>query len=91
MQPLFAVCCPLNAVSSTTNTSQDHNSLLIYGSLKKPTLDRFATVTHYSTAVSLCMCVAMGVAGFLSFGSKTQGNVLNNFPSDNIMVNIARL
>ncbi|KAJ5484980.1 Vacuolar amino acid transporter 2 [Penicillium diatomitis] len=68
-----------------------HNSLLIYGSLKKPTLDRFATVTHYSTGVSLIMCLAMGTAGFLSFGSKTQGNVLNNFPSDNILVNIARL
>ncbi|GLI77653.1 hypothetical protein PoHVEF18_005944 [Penicillium ochrochloron] len=64
--------------------------LLIYGSLKKPTLDRFATVTHYSTGVSLVMCLAMGIAGFLSFGSKTQGNVLNNFPSDNILVNIAR-
>lgn len=37
------------------------------------------------------MCLAMGIAGFLSFGSKTQGNVLNNFPSDNIVVNIARL
>ena len=24
-----------------------HNSLLIYGSLKTPTMDRFATVTHY--------------------------------------------
>ncbi|KAJ5281513.1 hypothetical protein N7478_006885 [Penicillium angulare] len=67
-----------------------HNSLLIYGSLKRPTLDRFATVTHYSTTVSLVMCLAMAIAGFLSFGSKTQGNVLNNFPSDNIMVNIAR-
>ncbi|KAJ5653355.1 hypothetical protein N7490_000358 [Penicillium lividum] len=67
-----------------------HNSLLIYGSLKRPTLDRFATVTHYSTGVSLIMCLAMGLAGFLSFGSKTQGNVLNNFPSDNILVNIAR-
>ncbi|KAJ5179779.1 Vacuolar amino acid transporter 2 [Penicillium capsulatum] len=67
-----------------------HNSLLIYGSLKKPTLDRFATVTHYSTAVSLIMCLVMGIAGFLSFGSKTQGNVLNNFPSNNILVNIAR-
>jgi sodium-coupled neutral amino acid transporter 11 len=33
----------------------------------------------------------MALAGFLAFGSKTQGNVLNNFPSDNIMVNIARL
>ncbi|KAL2852817.1 transmembrane amino acid transporter protein-domain-containing protein [Aspergillus pseudoustus] len=68
-----------------------HNSLLIYGSLKKPTLDRFATVTHYSTAVSLIMCLAMGISGFLFFGSQTQGNVLNNFPSDNILINIARL
>ncbi|KAJ0420751.1 transmembrane amino acid transporter protein-domain-containing protein [Aspergillus carlsbadensis] len=68
-----------------------HNSLLIYGSLKKPTLDRFATVTHYSTAVSLIMCLTMGISGFLFFGSQTQGNVLNNFPSDNILINIARL
>ncbi|KAJ5238524.1 hypothetical protein N7468_003143 [Penicillium chermesinum] len=67
-----------------------HNSLLIYGSLKKPTLDRFAIVTHYSTGISLAMCLAMGIAGFLSFGSKTQGNVLNNFPSNNVVVNIAR-
>ena len=71
--------------------STDHNSLLIYGSLKRPTLDRFTRVTHYSTGISLLMCLAMGIAGFLSFGSKTQGNVLNNFPSDNIVVNIARL
>ncbi|EAW10163.1 putative amino acid transporter [Aspergillus clavatus NRRL 1] len=71
--------------------SFDHNSLLIYGSLKKPTMDRFAKVTHYSTAVSLCMCLTMGISGFLFFGSNTEGNVLNNFPSDNIMVNIARL
>lgn len=91
MQPLFAVCYHFHAVKLNINVSEDHNSLLIYGSLKRPTLDRFATVTHYSTAVSLCMCLAMGVAGFLSFGSKTQGNVLNNFPSDNILVNIARL
>ncbi|OKL58944.1 hypothetical protein UA08_05700 [Talaromyces atroroseus] len=52
---------------------------------------RFAKVTHYSTGVSMVMCLVMAIAGFLSFGSKTQGNVLNNFPSSNIMVNIARL
>lgn len=72
-------------------TSKDHNSLLIYGSLKKPTLDRFAKVTHYSTAVSLLLCLTMGLAGVLFFGSKTQGNILNNFPSNNVVVNIARL
>jgi sodium-coupled neutral amino acid transporter 11 len=36
-------------------------------------------------------CLLMALAGFLTFGSLTEGNVLNNFPSDNIMVNIARL
>lgn len=80
---IYLLCCLISRV--------DHNSLLIYGSLKKPTMDRFATVTHYSTAISMVMCLIMAIAGFLSFGSKTQGNVLNNFPSDNIMVNIARL
>jgi sodium-coupled neutral amino acid transporter 11 len=32
----------------------------------------------------------MAVTGFLTFGTMTQGNVLNNFPRDNVMVNIAR-
>lgn len=36
-------------------------------------------------------CFAMALAGFLTFGDKTQGNVLNNFPTDNTMINIARL
>jgi solute carrier family 38 (sodium-coupled neutral amino acid transporter), member 11 len=67
-----------------------HNSLLIYGSLKKPTLDRFARVTHWSTSISCVACMVMALAGFLTFGDRTQGNVLNNFPTDNTMVNIAR-
>lgn len=33
----------------------------------------------------------MALAGFLVFGDRTLGNVLNNFPADNTMVNIARL
>ncbi|KAK7568695.1 amino acid transporter [Phyllosticta citricarpa] len=68
-----------------------HNSLLIYGSLKKPTLDRFALVTHYSTTVSMIACLFMALGGYLTFGNKTQGNVLNNFPTNNIIVNVARL
>lgn len=67
-----------------------HNSLLIYGSLRKPTLDRFSLVTHYSTAISLAACLAMALSGFVTFGSLTKGNVLNNFPTNNILVNIAR-
>ncbi|GIZ43304.1 hypothetical protein CKM354_000653600 [Cercospora kikuchii] len=68
-----------------------HNSLLIYGSLRTPTMDRFAKVTHWSTSISMVACLIMALSGYLTFGSYTQGNVLNNFQDDNIMVNIARL
>jgi solute carrier family 38 (sodium-coupled neutral amino acid transporter), member 11 len=36
-------------------------------------------------------CLIMALAGFLTFGDKTLGNVLNNFPADNTMVTVARL
>ncbi|KAK9461823.1 transmembrane amino acid transporter protein-domain-containing protein [Lipomyces oligophaga] len=67
-----------------------HNSLLIYGALRKPTLDRFAKVTHWSTGVSCLACLTLALAGFITFRDKTQGNVLNNFPQDNLFINIAR-
>jgi hypothetical protein len=56
-----------------------HNSLLIYGSLQTPTLDRFAFVTHVSSAVSLIACFTLAVSAYVVFTNKTQGNVLNNF------------
>lgn len=69
-----------------------HNSLLIYGSLKTPTMDRFSAVTHYSTFISLVACLILAYAGFLTFGDRTKGNVLNNFPSQgHLMVQLARL
>lgn len=67
-----------------------HNSLLIYDSLKTPSTDRFAVVTHWSTGVSMVACMVLGLAGFLSFKNKTLGNILNNFPSGDVMANIAR-
>lgn len=67
-----------------------HNSLLIYDSLKKPTMDRFKVVTHWSTGVSMVACLIMGVGGFVVFKDKTKGNVLNNFPPDDLMANVAR-
>ncbi|KAI6157605.1 amino acid transporter [Pisolithus tinctorius] len=67
-----------------------HNSLLIYGSLRKPTLDRFAQVTHFSTAISLVACCTLAISAFWNFTDKTQGNVLNNFPANNTLINVAR-
>ena len=39
-------------------------------------MDRFARVTHYSTFVSMIACIAVALAGFLTFGDKTLGNIL---------------
>ncbi len=36
-------------------------------------------------------CLTMATAGYVTFRDKTAGNVLNNFPSDVPLVNIARL
>ncbi|KAG7895154.1 hypothetical protein KL935_001272 [Ogataea polymorpha] len=68
-----------------------HNTTFIYDSIKKPTLDRFNRVTHVACALSGVVCGVMGVSGYLAFGPKTKGNVLNNFPSDDWVVNVARL
>lgn len=63
-----------------------HNSLLIYGSLKTPTLDRFAKVTHISTAISLVACCTLAISAYLIFTNKTRGNILNNFAAVRVQV-----
>ncbi|CAK5265775.1 unnamed protein product [Mycena citricolor] len=67
-----------------------HNSLLIYGSLQTPTLDRFYLVTHVSTLLSLVACCTLAISGYIVFTDKTQGNILNNFARDDTLINVAR-
>ncbi|KAJ6625632.1 amino acid transporter [Mycena sp. CBHHK59/15] len=67
-----------------------HNSLLIYGSLRTPTLDRFALVTHISTLLSLVACCTLAVSAYVVFTDRTQGNILNNFAPDDTLINVAR-
>ncbi|KAG5342998.1 Vacuolar amino acid transporter 2 [Termitomyces sp. T112] len=67
-----------------------HNTLLIYGSLRTPTLDRFAKVTHISTFISLVCCTTLAVSAYMVFTNKTQGNILNNFASNDTLINVAR-
>ncbi|KAG8907937.1 hypothetical protein FRB99_001445 [Tulasnella sp. 403] len=67
-----------------------HNSLLIYGSLNTPTLDRFAKVTHISTFISLVCCLLMAISAYVVFTDKTQGNILNNFSPTDPLINVAR-
>ncbi|KAI7866573.1 AAAP amino acid permease [Spinellus fusiger] len=68
-----------------------HSSFLIFASLKQPTLNRFATVTHWSMAIALGACIMLAVPGYIVFTDKTTGNILNNFPVNNVLINVARL
>lgn len=68
-----------------------HNTTFIYDSIRTPTLDRFDKVIHISCAISGFVCTLMGVCGLLNFGDKTDANILNNFPKDDWIVNVARL
>jgi amino acid permease len=52
-----------------------HNSFLIFGSLKQPSLNRFATVTHWSMGIAFSTCLALAVSGYLVFTDKTAGKV----------------
>ncbi|KAG1443468.1 hypothetical protein G6F56_010664 [Rhizopus delemar] len=48
-------------------------------------------VAVISFGIALVTCLALAVTGYWSFTDKTVGNILNNFPSDNTLINIARL
>lgn len=67
-----------------------HNTSFIFHSLQNPSLNNFSKLTHASCFVSMCAIGLIGFGGFLIFGNKTKGNILNNFPSDDPLVNVAR-
>ena len=67
-----------------------HNTSMIFSSLRKPTLKRFDTLTHLCCGIAMVVCALMGFTGFAIFRDKTKGNILNNFPSDDKLINVAR-
>lgn len=67
-----------------------HNTLFIYNSMKNPSIEKFARLTHIACFISMICCLVMGCDGYLTFGKNTKGNVLNNFKSDDNWVNVAR-
>ncbi|KAI8900633.1 transmembrane amino acid transporter protein-domain-containing protein [Globomyces pollinis-pini] len=68
-----------------------HNTYLIYGSLKNPTIQRFTMVTNLSILVSFILCLILAFVGYQSFTNNTSANILNNFDKTNFSMNIARV
>lgn len=68
-----------------------HNSFIVFRSLKEPTLENWRLVARYSVWISFVLCLAFGLGGYLSFGDYVKGDILNNFPEDNIPIGVARV
>jgi sodium-coupled neutral amino acid transporter 11 len=59
-----------------------HSVLLVFHSLKNPTLHNWKSVASISMISVLAMSLVVGVAGGLLFAQSTKSNILNNFPQD---------
>ncbi|CAM9603458.1 unnamed protein product [Scytosiphon promiscuus] len=67
------------------------SSFLVYRSMAKGGVDRWAFVTRWSVAIALAMGMVLSLGGYLNFVNLTEGNILNNFPADYQPANVARI
>ena len=56
-----------------------HSAFIVAGSLEKPTKERWGMATSRSLSLCVVLEAACGIAGYLAFLEKTQGDILNNF------------
>ena len=72
--------------------SCQHSSLIIAGSLKNPTRERWSRVSTAALTFCSILGLIMGTSGYLGFTENTDGNILNNFaiPSEDDTSTAAR-
>ncbi|XP_025093645.1 putative sodium-coupled neutral amino acid transporter 11 isoform X2 [Pomacea canaliculata] len=68
-----------------------HSTFLIHSSLEKPTHQRWGFVVHFSVCFAMIMCLVLGITGYISFTGNAQGDLLENYCWDDILMNISRL
>ncbi|XP_041365404.1 putative sodium-coupled neutral amino acid transporter 11 [Gigantopelta aegis] len=68
-----------------------HNTFLIHSSLENPTHERWGFVTHFSVLFAMVMLLVLGIVGYVSFTGLTQGDLLENYCHDDILMNVARV
>lgn len=67
-----------------------HNSFLVFQTLKKPTVSEWSIVANISIAFSYFLCLLLGLIGFFAFFPYVQGDLLNNFPVGYVEISVAR-
>lgn len=68
-----------------------HNTFLIYGSIERVTQQKWDMVTHWSLFTSFLIAAAFGIAGYATFTSYVQGDLMENYCWDDDLMNFARV
>ncbi|NWV33190.1 AVT2 protein, partial [Grantiella picta] len=68
----------------------NHNSFLIYGSLKEPTLKNWSQVTHVSVSLALIISIVFAASGYWTFTEYTQGDIFENYCRDDNLATFGR-
>nr|XP_034986815.1 putative sodium-coupled neutral amino acid transporter 11 isoform X2 [Zootoca vivipara] len=67
-----------------------HNSFLIYGSLKEPTLNNWARVTHVSVSFAVFVSLLFATCGYVTFREYTEGDIFENYCRDDDLATFGR-
>ncbi len=68
-----------------------HACFEVLKSLKRPSLTNWFRVSLGAVTIAWVLFTMLGSAGYLSFGDEVDANVLQTFPTDDILVNVARI
>jgi len=68
-----------------------HNTFLLYSAMKEKTEVAWTKATHISVSISCIVIMICAVAGYMTFTGFTQGDLLENYCWDDLLMNISRL
>jgi len=68
-----------------------HNTFLLYSAMKEKTEATWGRATHISVSVSFIAIMVLALGGYLTFTGFTQGDLLENYCWDDILMNTSRL
>lgn len=67
------------------------SSFLVYRSMSKGGVDRWASVSRWSVSIALAMGMTLALGGYWNFVDQTEGNILNNFSTEHAAASVARM
>ena len=68
-----------------------HSTFLLYGSLKKPSEERWTRLTHAAVFVSALLAIFFALFGYATFTGFVQGDLLENYCRGDHLMNVARI